>query len=183
MTLGREPVVLGENIKVVVDSNRLRVSSTGLHFLTGRPLDRLRDGRTVTYALQLLVRSERAGRILTRIAERFAFSYDLWEEKFSVTRLATPTRSASNPSSGIAESWCLDNLSIPITAIPADRQFWVGLEYASEEPGDNKADAPGLTLSSLIDIFSRRPRDDQQVRGASEEVGPLRLQDLMKESK
>ena len=59
-------------------------------------------------------------------------------------------------------------------------QFWITLEYETEEPKDtSKTDSSGLTLSSLIDIFSRKPRDEQQVRGF-DEIGPVRLDDLRK---
>ena len=175
---------LAEGLKVRIDGDRLRSSGAQLHFLTGRPLERLHNGRTVTYVLELLIRSERAGRVLARMAERFTFSYDLWEETFSVTRLASPARSASNLSGIAAEAWCLENLSVPVAEIPVDRPFWVGVEYASEEPKESaKTETAILTLGSLIDIFSRRPRDEQQVRGAVEEAGPFRLQDLLKKVK
>ncbi len=177
------PALLGESLKVRIDGDRLRAAGIGLNFLTGRPLERLHNGRTVTYVLELLVRSDRAGRVLARVAERFTFSYDLWEEKFSVTRLASPTRSASNLSGAAAESWCLENVSIAVADIPTDRPFWVGVEYASEEAKDSTKSESPLTLGSLIDIFSRRTRDEQQIRGAVEESGPFRLQDLMKKVK
>jgi hypothetical protein len=176
--------LLAETLRVRIDGDRLRVSATQLQLLAGRPLERLHNGRTVTYVLELVIRSERAGHALTRAAERFNFSYDLWEEKFSVARLASPARSAANLSAAAAESWCVDNLAIAVKDIPADRPFWVSLEYATEEPRDTaKTDTATLTLGGLIDIFSRRTRDDPQVRGSVPDAGPFRLQDLMKKVK
>jgi len=171
---------LAENLKVRIDGDRLRVSGDAIHFLTGRPLDRLHNGAVVTYVLQLTVRAERAGRVLSRLAERFTFSYDLWEEKFAVTKQGVPSRSASNLSPSGAESWCLDNLSIPAAQVPADRNVWLSVDYESEEPKDAapNSDSP-LTLGTLIDIFSRRPRNDQQVHG-SVEIGPVSLDELRK---
>jgi len=163
-----------ETLKIRMDGDRLRLTGDSIHFLTGHPLDRLHNGAVVTYVLQLTMRAERGGKILSRLAERFVFSYDLWEEKFSVTRLGMPARSASNLSRTGAESWCLDNLSMPAAQAPAGQTVWFSMEYQSEDAKDPAGtnDSP-FTLSNLIDIFSRRPRDDQQVRG-SVEIGPFR---------
>ena len=171
---------MAQHLKARVEGDRLRVSGPQVHFLLPPAVERLRNGTTVTYVLQLTVRNERLGHIVSRITERFRLSYDLWEEKYAVTRLASPTRSASNLTTNGVESWCLDNLSLPIADLNQNRQFWITLEYETEEPKDtSKTDSSGLTLSSLIDIFSRKPRDEQQVRGF-DEIGPVRLDDLRK---
>jgi hypothetical protein len=171
-------LVWAQNLKVRVEGDRLRVSATQLRLITGRPLERLHNGATVPYVLQLSARTERAGRVLTKVLERFTLSYDLWEEKFTVTRLGTPARSASNLTAAAAEAWCLDNLFLPIETLAPDRPFWVELEFETEELRDpGKSDDSPFTLSSLIDVFSRRGRDDQQIHGVVE-VGPLRIQDL-----
>src|SRR5688572_9001977 len=128
--------LLAQNLKVRLEADRLRISGPQLRLLTGRPLERLRNGSSVTYVLELTVRTEKAGRVLSRVRERFSLSYDLWEERFSVTRQATPTRSASNLSAAAAQAWCLDNLSLAAAHLPGDRAFWVELEYQTEEaPG------------------------------------------------
>jgi hypothetical protein len=157
----------------------MRVGGPQLHFLTSGALDRLHNGATVTYELQLSVRTEQTGHALSRVLQRFTFSYDLWEEKFSVTRLDSPARSASNLSASRAEGWCLNNLSLPLADLPGERQFWVALEYETVEPRDSSGsdNAALATLSGLIDIFSRRPKDDQHIHGI-DEVGPFRLADL-----
>src|SRR5207244_84773 len=100
--------VFGEALKVRIESERLRVSAPELHLLAGRRLERLRNGSTAIYSLQLTVRNERSGHISARVLQRFSFSYDLWEEKFTVTRLDSPTRSASNLSAARAEAWCIE---------------------------------------------------------------------------
>jgi hypothetical protein len=180
LTAAFTTLLFAEHLRVRVEADRLRLSAPQLHFLTGRPLDRLHNGATVTYRLELTVRNDRGGRHQSRVVERFKFSYDIWEERVTVTRLGTPTRSASNLSIVGAEAWCLDNLSLSAAELPKDRQFWVALEYQSEEPKETAAsEDSGLTLSSLIDIFSRRSRDEQQVRGV-DEAGPFRLDDLKK---
>jgi hypothetical protein len=173
------PIILAaENLKLRLDGDYLRVNASQIHFLIGRPLEKLHNGAVVTYLLQLTIRADRAGKILLRIPERFAVSYDLWEEKFSVRRLTVPERSASNLSVSAAESWCIENVSVPLAQLPADRPFWIALEYESESAKDANNSALGnLSLGSLVDIFSRRPRDESEVRGV-EEIGPIRLEDL-----
>jgi len=173
--------LMADELRLRVEGDHVRLSAPQIHFLTGRPLERLHNGAAVTYLMQLTVRTERlGGKVLARIPVRFAVSYDLWEEKFSVTRQAVPERSASNLSATAVESWCFENISLPVSDLPPDRTFWVTLEYQSEAPKEvNKPDPVSLTLGSLIDIFSRKPRDDQEVHGSAE-AGPLRLDDLRK---
>lgn len=171
--------LIAQNLKVRLEADRLRVSGPQVRLLTGRPLDRLRNGGSVIYVLELTVRTEKAGRVLTKVKERFTLSYDLWEEKFSVTRQATPTRSASNLSAAAAQAWCLDSLSIPASQLPGDRTFWVELEYQTEGPPAASKSDSNLTLSSLIDIFSRRSPEEQQLHDI-DVVGPFHLEDLRK---
>jgi hypothetical protein len=169
-----------ESLRLRIDGDHLRVTAPGLHFVTGHPLERLRNGAAVNYVLEMTVRNQRAGRILARVSERFTISYDLWEEKFAVSRQAVPARSASNLSSSAAEAWCIENLSIPVAQLPVDRSFWIAVEYASEAPRDSsRSVVEDLSLGNLVDILSRRPHDDPEIRGV-EEVGPIRLEDLRK---
>jgi len=163
-----------------VDGDRLHISSPRVHFLVGEALARLRDGATVKYAFQLTARAERNGRVLARTEEQFSVSYDLWEEKFAVARFGASPKSISHLSAASAEAWCIDNIELPIASISVNQPFWIRLDYRTDdatapaEPPDNSV----FTLSALIDIFSRRTRSEQ-VHG-SEEIGPLRLDNLKK---
>lgn len=171
-------LLFAQAVRARVEGDRLRITAVPVHFLGGSALTRLHSGAAVTYRLRLKVVAERGGKELARAEERFTFSYDLWEEKFAVTRAGVPTRSASNLTAAKAEAWCLDNLTIAAAEVPADRQFWLRLEYETEEPRDSTA-SEGVTLAGLIDVFSRRPKDDRQVRDAVED-GPYTLQALRK---
>ena len=115
---------------------------------------------------------------MRRIPDRFVFSYDLWEEKFSVTKLGEGQRTVSHLSAAAAEAWCLDNVAISSTGLPQDRPFWLRFELRAAEPKDEAAvmGESGLNLTRLIEIFSRRPRDEQPHWTA--DAGPLRLGDL-----
>lgn len=157
--------------------DHLMVSAPRLRFLTGKPLDRLRDGQPVSFDFQLSVAEPGALAPLRRAVERFTFSYDLWEEKFSVV-LRRSNRAASHLSAAAAEAWCLDNLHLPVRGLSLDTPVMVRLEVRGQEARDSRpvlAD-PGISLTGLIELFSR-PARGQQPRWTLE-TGPLRLDAL-----
>ncbi|HTT65828.1 MAG TPA: hypothetical protein VMG35_28455 [Bryobacteraceae bacterium] len=167
-----------ERLDVTWDGDDLHVAAPQLHFLVGKPLNRLQDGLAVVFLTQLTLTTDNFTTSLRRTPDRFVFSYDLWEEKFSVTKLGEGQRTVSHLSAAAAEAWCLDNVAISSTGLPQDRPFWLRFELRAAEPKDEAAvigDA-GLNLTRLIEIFSRRPRDQQPQWIA--EAGPLRLGDL-----
>jgi hypothetical protein len=169
-----------QSLNAHLDRDQLHVSAPRMHFLAGAALARLRDGATVKFEFQLTARSERNGRVLARSQEGFAVSYDLWEEKFAITRLGSSPKSISHLSAAAAEAWCIDNTTLPIAVLSATQPFWIRLDYRADDSsaaGDT-SDNSGFTLSGLIDIFSRRTRGEQ-LHG-SEEVGPLNLDRLRK---
>jgi hypothetical protein len=165
-------------LSVRIDGDQVRVVAPRLHFLTGEPLDRLHDGATVQYEIQLTAKIDKNGRVLARTVQQFAVSYDLWEEKFAVKKLGANPRTISHLSAAAAEAWCLDNTSVPSSLIGATQPFWIRLDYQSDTSASpaNQTENSGFTLTGLVDIFSRRTRSEQ-VQGF-EEVGPLRLESL-----
>jgi len=169
-----------QSVAVRVERDQLHIAAPRLRFLAGDALTRLRDGATVQYEFQLTARTERNGRVVARTLEKFAVSYDLWEEKFAVTKLGASPRTVTHLSAAAAETWCLDNTSIPIAALSGSQPLWIRLDYqavtatSSEDAQENSV----FTLTGLIDIFSRRARSDQ-LRGF-EEAGPVRLESLKK---
>ncbi len=171
-----------QDLAVTFDGDDLHVAAPGLHFLTGRPLERLQDGATVVFVSQLTLFSDDRGTVFRRVPERLVVSYDLWEEKFAVTIPGSPSgaaaRSHSHMTAAQAEMWCMNNLAISALGLAPDRPFWLRFDLRaadrkdlSEILGDS-----GISLTGLIDIFSRKPGAD----GASwtRNVGPLRLRDL-----
>lgn len=165
-----------------LNGDSIHVTAPRLRFLTGRPLDRLKNGAAVSYAGQLTLSVNANVSVFARSLERFGFSYDLWEEKFAVSRLAgsEPKRSASHLAAAAAETWCLDQLAVPTAGLSADRPFWLRLEMRAEEEREAASNIPdpGVMLTRLIEIFSR-PARPQQPRWI-EEAGPMRLADIRK---
>lgn len=164
-------------LDVLFDGDNLRVAAPGLHFLTGKPLERLRNADTVTFLTQLTVYSDEHGTIFRRIPERLVVSYDLWEQKFSVTIPGPFKRSMPNMTAAQAESWCIDQLAISTLGLPPDRPFWLKFEMRTTERRElaGVVGDTGISISSLIDIFSH-PMGGDLYWGRS--AGPLRLRDL-----
>jgi hypothetical protein len=105
------------------------------------------------------------------------FSYDLWEERFSVAQLDDPKTAASHLTSAAAEAWCLDLLKLPVRLVPADKTFVVKFECRLRDDRTEPSDASSTaTLKGLIDLFSRNAREEPP---RWEAVSPrLRLADL-----
>jgi hypothetical protein len=144
-------------VTVERDGDLLRLRAPQLNFLAGAPLTRLHDGRSVTYVLTAAIQIHRGGPRVHGLTREVIFSYDLWEERFSVVQRNDPKVAASHLTTAAAEAWCVDLLALPVRAAPADKPFVVKLECSLREENAPAADAPSATtLTGLIDIFSRK---------------------------
>jgi hypothetical protein len=173
-----------QGLPVRLDGDYLRISLPKIDFLRGKPLERLKDGATVAFVGQLTIgTSPNSPNPIARTVARFALSYDIWEERFSVTKIGqTPDsrRSASGLSAQSVENWCLDKLVIDRSQIPADKQFYVQLDLRAEDPRDEIGiiGDPGINLTHLIELFGRAPRSAQQRLLLTS--APMSLADLKK---
>ncbi len=169
--------MLAQSASLTVErrGNQLHVAAPQLHFLLGKPLERLNNGASVTYTLELTLMAGGAATI--RRQERFIMSYDLWEEKFSVVQAGSQGRSASHLTAAAAETWCLDSMQLPLPALSPEKSFAVKLEcsYLDSESAGSEGGS-GLTLAGLIDVFSRKKREEPLRWEALS--GPLRLMDM-----
>jgi len=141
------------------DGGSLRLSAPQLHFLTGEPLERLHNGRSVTYVFAASLRGERDGARRAGVTRRVVISYDLWEERFAAARLDDPKSAASHLTASAAEAWCIDLLSLPVGAAPANGTFVVELECTLRDGDAQPAETPSAaTFTGLIDLLSRKAR-------------------------
>jgi hypothetical protein len=167
-----------QSLTVRHDSGRIRVSAPKVQFLEGRSLERLHNGASVVFAIQVALHTGAGGASVTRQAGRFAVSFDLWEERFAVALLGSPRKGASHLSAAEAEAWCLDNLPLPLAGLSPDSAFWVTLDVRLEEPdgGPPLGEDLSVTVARLVELFSR----PQQAGDARRQirVGPFRLRDL-----
>lgn len=148
-----------------LDKDSLGVRLPAFNLLTGKPLQRLKNGQSVAYDFHLQwLDSSNSSKILARSAERFVVSYDLWEENFSIVQL-----NSINPKSFTARiarlkiddvnTWCLSRLQVPLLSIDKNRPTRLQLEIRSTAP---KLPSPlrpegSLDLAALVEIFSRPP--------------------------
>ena len=171
------PARAAGSLSVTFDGDNLHVLPAGLHFLTGKALMRLKDADTVTFLSQITLYSDERGTIFRRAPERVVVSYDLWEERFAVT-IPGAQRSVSHLTADQAETWAMDNLAVSALGLAPDRPFWLRFELraASQKEISSVMGDAGISLSGLVEIFSRKPGVDDPYWMRS--AGPLRLSDL-----
>jgi hypothetical protein len=169
--------VSAQALTVDIVGDALKIRAPAFSFLTGDPLARLKDGRSVRVELAALVLAAPGKSPAAATRRVFALSYDLWEERFAVTAVDARSQSVSHLVLAAAEAWCVEQLAVPVRALGAlgrDRPFWVRLEYrildgdASAEPADSR-----YTLQALIDALSRRRKTELSPHTL--EAGPFRL--------
>ena len=180
-----------EELLVHSEDEELHITAPRLHFLTGASLDRLQNGAAVPFDFQLSLAVGSRTNLYDRAVERIAISYDLWEEKYSATRLSGSAtlrgavsrrsherRAASHLTAAGAERWCIDNMAVSTAGIDPAQSVWVRLEVRSVEPKDSNPlfGDTGVNLNRLIDLFSHPPRSGQQ--HWTLEAGPLRVSEL-----
>lgn len=168
----------GQSIDVTTGADALQITAPGFAFIEGQVLSRLRDGRSVRLELALMVLAREGGRAVAERRQIFDVSFDLWEERFAVTRVGTPARTVSHLTSRAAEAWCIENLTVPLRELGRlgrDAPLWIRLAYRVHTPDVDSRAASGVasTLERLIDLLGRR-----RVAGDLEksmEAGPFRL--------
>jgi hypothetical protein len=163
---------------VRLDGDYVHIAAPQLHFLSGKILDRLRDGASVAFLGQISLSLDGNNSIESRSVARFALSYDIWEETFSVTRIQQTRHASSHLSLDAAQNWVLDNLTLSAGAFPRDRPFWLRFDLREEDPHDGLeiVGGSGINLTRLVEIFSRPPRAAQS--HWTLDVGPLSMADL-----
>ena len=166
---------MAQSVTVDAVGDVLKIRAPGFSFLKGDPLARLKEGRSVRVELGGLVLPA-PGKLPAAAARRvFALSYDLWEERFAVTTVEARAQSVSHLALAAAEAWCVEQLTIPLTALGAlgDQPFWIRLEYRILD-GDAASDQSdsGYTLQALIDALSRRRKTEASPHAL--EAGPFR---------
>jgi hypothetical protein len=176
------PFTLGlsaQALRVRLDGDDLRIAAPQLRFLSGKPLEKLRDGASVVFLAQLSISTEVNAPAIKRAVDRFVVSYDVWEEKFAVTRTGLERETHLSPEA--AESWCLEHMAIGIEGLAPDKPFWVRLELRAEDARDQAAviGESGINLTRLIEVFSN-PAHAQQMRWELT-AGPMRLMELKRE--
>ena len=125
--------MFAEELILSTQESRLEFAAPRVHFLVGKPLERLRNASEVPFAFKITLWSGTRSHLLREVPARFVVSYDLWEEKFSVTKLVTPRRTARHLTNNAAEAWCLQEMSQDVTGVSANEPLWARLEIRAED--------------------------------------------------
>ena len=170
-------IVAAQSLTVRAAGDMLQVRGTGLRLIEGVVAGHLKDGRSVRVDFEMTILDKAQGAAITRNRQSFTLSFDLWEQRYAVTRAGATPRSISHLAARDAEAWCLENLSLPLTALgrfARDLPFWVRVEYRvqDEPPPAAETESP-FTLRTLIEALSRRRADEALAR--SFEAGPFRI--------
>jgi hypothetical protein len=150
-----------DSMKVSFDGDNLHVAAPALHFLSGKPLERLKDGDVVAYVTQLELLDESRSLLLRQVKGRFVVSYALWEEKFSVTLLGSTPGSSSRGAEGLsaagAEAWCVESLALSATGLSPNAYYWMRFQLRTGTQRDlTDDDRQGLSVTRLVELFGRK---------------------------
>jgi hypothetical protein len=170
-------IALAQSVTIARVGSGIAVRSPGLDFIKGDPLVWLKDGRSVRVDLELDILPGPGGTPAAQGRQTYVLSYDLWEERFAVTLVGPPSRSMAYLTAAAAEAWCLEQLTVPLSALGRlgrELPFWIRLGTrvldADSMPADNGGD---FSIRGLVDALSRRRRTDPLTH--SIEGGPFRL--------
>jgi hypothetical protein len=171
-------IALAQSVSVARAGDNITVRASEFAFIKGEPLARLKDGRSVRVDLELDVLPGPGGAAAARGRRTFVLSYDLWEERFAVTQVGSPVRSIDHLRSAAAEAWCLEQLTVPVSALGRlgrELPFWIrlGARVLEADAGAAADDGGEFTLRGLIDALSRRRRNEPLTHAI--EAGPFRL--------
>ena len=125
--------------------NALHVQARGFSFIEGPVLTRLKEGRSVRIDFELTVLTKPEGPSVKQAAQGFTLSFDLWEERFAVSRIGSPPRSISHLRPRDAENWCLENSTMPVSSLGlgATRRSGSGSRIAFRTSAPETNEAPG----------------------------------------
>ena len=171
-------LLFAQTVAVKLDGDQLRVAAPELHLLGSEVLQRLHSGIAVNYVFRIGITSNRYSKPTTVTSYRFVISYDIFEEKFAVSRIEPNPRSITHLSETAAQLWCLDSIALSTAGLPSDQSFWVTMEYQTVEPKPATTESGESLIGQLIDVFSKKAqREDSRgtIMG-----GPFILSDLRK---
>lgn len=165
-----------QSLTVRAVGDMLQVRGSGLRLIEGVVADHLKDGRSVRVDFEMTILDKAGGAAVTQNRQSFVVSFDLWEQRYAVTRTGAAPRSISHLMARDAEAWCLEAMSLPLTALgrfSRDLPFFVRIDYQVQDPPPSAKEESAFTLRTLIESLSRR--NAGQPPGRTFEAGPFRI--------
>ena len=158
-----------------MDGDDLHVAAPHLHFLTGKPLERLKDGAAVVFLTQLTLTTDNS-RTSAAPAPSASSSATICGRRSSRSRSwAGAAHGRVDLSASAAEAWCLDNLAISTSGLPPDRPFWLRFELRAADPKDEAAVIGDAGLESDAADRNLQPPATRSAAQWTADAGPLRL--------
>jgi hypothetical protein len=181
--------MVAEELIVNWHNDRLEFSLSHVHFLAaGKPLELLHNAAPVPFDFQMTVYAGSKSHVLQQVTDQFVVSYALWEENFKVVKMQSPRRQREHLSAAEAEKWCVDQMAMDLPSLAPNTPLWARFEIRAEDGKDGplfgrgSIGDSGLSLTSLIEVFSR-PARSQQSHWGPYEAGPFTVEDLKRSSR
>jgi hypothetical protein len=162
------------------DGDILQPVLPNIHFLTGKPLERLTSGSTVAFVAQVtLSTDDRRTVVKLSPIHRFIVSRDIWNETFKVTIPALTPHDRVGLTSAQAESWCLENIVISAAEVPKDKPLWLRCDLRTVHQDDlsRVVGDRGISFLNILEYLSRKAGSSEP-QWSFETPRPFRLQDL-----
>jgi hypothetical protein len=151
--------MVAEDLILKHRDNRLEFSAPHTDILTGQTLVRLRNAAEVPFLIKTTLWSGNKTHVFSSAVDQFIVSYDLWEQTFSVVKVATPRKSVSHLTASAVRDWCVSQMSLDTTGLSGSEPLWARLEIRAEDPprgrrpwGDS-VNSAGFSLPALIEIL------------------------------
>ncbi len=152
----------GQPLAPRLDDGHIGIHRPAIQFLTGKPLEKLKNGQSVSFDFQLQLFD--GPKPLGRSLRRFVLSYDLWEESYSAVMLSQtgsrqPVDTVSHLKADAIAGWCFSRILLPFPPQPVLRPLTLQMEIRSSSgklPNPLRPQG-GIDLGVLVEIFSRPP--------------------------
>jgi hypothetical protein len=177
---GVATAMFAEELRMRTQGNRIEFTVPRTHFISGRLLARLKNAEPIALDVQVRLASGVSTNVVRQNTARFAISYDLWEERFSVTQLAPVRKTASHMQASDAEAWCVQQMAITdLAGVSTTQPLWAHMEIRADAERETRlfgiSDA-GISLTGLVEIFARPAKASQP--HWSLDAGPVTLDQL-----
>jgi len=162
---GMAMAMVAEELILRAQGNRLEFLAPRVHYLTGRPLARMKNSEAVMFDFKVKLVGADA-KVLRESVASFVISYALWEDRFKVVKVLPGRKdSPKGLTANEAEAWCVREMSLDVAGIAGNQPLWARMEIRG--PGEreralfSKPDDDGISLRGLIDRLSRLPQATQ----------------------
>jgi hypothetical protein len=180
---GIATAMFAEELILRAQGTRLDFSAPRFHYLIGRPLARLKNAEPVIFDFQARLAAGNKTTVVKQITARFVISYDLWEERYAVTKTTPSRKTARHLTAAEAEVWCVQEMSVTdLSGVAANQPLWASLDIRADEESEPRlfsrsdiSDA-GISLNGLVELFSKPSRATQSHWYL--EAGPVTLEQL-----